>query len=321
MPAGSAHRQTWRLLLTTNRALRFYTGEPYDTPERRIWRIAAGIRSGPEPLGMMWILEGDDQLSPDRLVLVEEFARLAGAHLLRARTARSADRERRGDLVGQALDGRDPRTACQRLGLPATDLAVLAIADARPDAAEHLLDGVATYFDVYRHSAACVLRGETVYCLLPAAGPRTLRETAADLAQRLGLRRRIAVAVGSRVTADALATSRRHADLVLAALRASGESVGTIDEVRPQATLIELAELINDHPDLLLHSLPLDLTDTADSALAWIEAHGDVRAAAARLGVHPNTLRYRIRRLTAAGLDLNDPATRLTLWLRLTLKP
>jgi DNA-binding PucR family transcriptional regulator len=43
-----------------------------------------------------------------------------------------------------------------------------------------------------------------------------------------------------------------------------------------------------------------------------------VRAAARRLTVHPNTLRYRVRRATAiAGLHLDDPRARLVHHLQL----
>ncbi|MEV8636789.1 helix-turn-helix domain-containing protein [Streptosporangium sp. NPDC051023] len=323
VPAKNAPRETRRLLLTSGRALRFLTNAPYDTAEYTIWRVGAGIRSGPEPLGMMWVLEGRDQLSDDKLVLVEEFARLAGAHLLRARTARTVERERRGELVGQALDGRDPRTACRRLGLdPDSGVAVLAVAELSAGdtpLGEHLLDGVATYFDAYRRTAACVLRHDTVYCLMPTPDLAALREIASDLTRQLGLRRRLAAAVGGRVSADDLPRSRHQADLTLAALRASGTAVATIDEVRAAATLIELRSLLDERPGLLLHEADPAPRDVTDSVLAWIECHGDVRAAALRLGVHPNTLRYRIRRLAANGLDLTDPDTRLVTWLRLRL--
>ncbi|MFF4413068.1 PucR family transcriptional regulator [Streptosporangium sp. NPDC001559] len=324
VPERNAPRETRRLLLTTGRALRFLTNAPYDTADHTIWRVGAGIRGGREPLGMLWVLEGRDQLPDDRLVLVEEFARLAAAHLLRARTARTADRERHGELVGQALDGTNPRTACRRLGLdPDAGIAVLAVAGlslgADDPPGEHLLDGVATYFDAYRRSAACVLRAETVYCLVPTPDLTTLREIAADLVRQLGRRGRLVAAIGGRVPAEALPRSRREADLALAALRASATAVGTIDEVRAAATLIELRALLDDHPDLLLHEPSEGLSEAAESALAWIESHGDVRAAARRLGVHPNTLRYRVRRLAADGLDLSDPQTRLVTWLRLRL--
>jgi DNA-binding PucR family transcriptional regulator len=56
------------------------------------------------------------------------------------------------------------------------------------------------------------------------------------------------------------------------------------------------------------------------SLLAYLDALGDVRAAAASLHVHPNTLRYRLRRAAdAAGLDLDDPLLRLFAGLQLRL--
>ena len=57
-----------------------------------------------------------------------------------------------------------------------------------------------------------------------------------------------------------------------------------------------------------------------DSANAYLLAHGDVRAAAGELGIHPNTLRYRIRRVEQLlGIDFTDPADRLLLELQLRL--
>ncbi len=45
---------------------------------------------------------------------------------------------------------------------------------------------------------------------------------------------------------------------------------------------------------------------------AWLDAHGDVSAAAAALHVHPQTVRYRLARLREAfGPVLDDPAARL----------
>ena len=57
-------------------------------------------------------------------------------------------------------------------------------------------------------------------------------------------------------------------------------------------------------------------SDFHDSLSAWLRANADTRAAAAALGVHPNTLRYRVRRAAEiAGLDLDDPHQRLVLQL------
>ena len=49
-----------------------------------------------------------------------------------------------------------------------------------------------------------------------------------------------------------------------------------------------------------------------------LDALGDVRTAAARLTVHPNTLRYRLRRASeVAGIDLDDPSARIVHHLHL----
>ncbi|NUR90881.1 MAG: hypothetical protein HOY71_42980, partial [Nonomuraea sp.] len=133
---------------------------------------------------------------------------------------------------------------------------------------EHLLDDVAGYLDAYRRTAACVLRGDTVYCLMPAQDMAALGEVAAQLTVRLGLRRRLLAGVGSRVGAEELATSRRHADLVLSVLRGSGGAAGasaTIDDVRATAALVELRSLLDDQPQLLVH-----LADPDTRLVTWL---------------------------------------------------
>ena len=52
---------------------------------------------------------------------------------------------------------------------------------------------------------------------------------------------------------------------------------------------------------------------------AWLDAHGDVSAAAEVLGVHPQTVRYRLNGVREASGDraLDDPAARLELALAL----
>ncbi len=55
---------------------------------------------------------------------------------------------------------------------------------------------------------------------------------------------------------------------------------------------------------------------------AWLDAFGDVIAAADSMFVHPNTFRYRLRRLTEVGeLDLADPEQRFALMLQLRIHP
>jgi DNA-binding PucR family transcriptional regulator len=51
---------------------------------------------------------------------------------------------------------------------------------------------------------------------------------------------------------------------------------------------------------------------------AYLEEFGDVPAAAARLGVHPNTFRYRLRKALKM-VDVSDPDRRLVVELQLRL--
>ncbi|HEX4249143.1 MAG TPA: helix-turn-helix domain-containing protein, partial [Pseudonocardia sp.] len=56
------------------------------------------------------------------------------------------------------------------------------------------------------------------------------------------------------------------------------------------------------------------------SLLAYLDALGDVRAAAAILHVHPNTLRHRLRRARAVSkVAWDDPGERLAGHLQLVL--
>ena len=52
---------------------------------------------------------------------------------------------------------------------------------------------------------------------------------------------------------------------------------------------------------------------------AWLDHYGDPKGTAEALSVHPNTLRYRLRRMTeVTPVDLTSPQTRLALRLQLT---
>jgi len=69
--------------------------------------------------------------------------------------------------------------------------------------------------------------------------------------------------------------------------------------------------------DLHAHDLEHG-TAYAATLAAWLDHPGDARTAAARLHVHPNTLRYRMNHLAdVVDLNLTDPATRLAARLEL----
>lgn len=62
--------------------------------------------------------------------------------------------------------------------------------------------------------------------------------------------------------------------------------------------------------------------DLRHSLRLWLEADGDTRVAARRLHLHPNTVRYRVRRAAElTGMDFHDPLQRLVAHLALTTEP
>ena len=61
--------------------------------------------------------------------------------------------------------------------------------------------------------------------------------------------------------------------------------------------------------------------DLVDSLAAWLGRHGQWDTAAADLGVHRHTLRYRMRRVEELlGRSLDDPDLRAELWLALRIR-
>ena len=93
--------------------------------------------------------------------------------------------------------------------------------------------------------------------------------------------------------------------------------------------LLELRDLCIEHPELARGKLEQIVMHDADHGTAYIEtlrayldAFGDVPTASARILVHPNTFRYRLRRLLEIfDLDLDDAEERLVLSLQLRLLP
>ena len=129
--------------------------------------------------------------------------------------------------------------------------------------------------------------------------------------------------VVSAPTTD-LVRARRQVDAALPAVPLG--SCRTVAQVRSTVVLRHLAGALASLPDLgedpLAELIAHDDRrggDLAGTLLAWLDAGGDVVRTAELLGVHSNTLRYRLRRIgELVGTDLRyDAAIRLELHLRL----
>ncbi|MEY9873556.1 DNA-binding PucR family transcriptional regulator [Streptacidiphilus sp. MAP12-33] len=127
------------------------------------------------------------------------------------------------------------------------------------------------------------------------------------------------------------AASRREADRVLDAMVSGrvGAQVADLAQVRAQVLLAETLDLLAATPSVRDPRLTALLAHDAEhggqlapSVLAWLDAFGDVREAAAALHIHPNTLRYRVRRAEQlTSLDLSRPEERVLAMLQLRLPP
>ena len=235
-------------------------------------------------------------------------------------------------------------SAAPRLGIePGSMLEILAFELPAGDHAveelqrERLVDLVTLYCEAFRRRAVCVSIGRVVYALLPAPEPMP-RERVAALAKDIlehadsTLGTSLQVAVGTTVPSlRDLPAARREVDQILLVL-GSGlhhSRVASINDVQSPAILLQLRELAAQHPeigrgalaDVVAHDAKKGTT-YLETLKAYLDAFGDIPLAAARVGVHPNTFRYRLRRLVSLfRLDLNDPDERLVLGLQLRLLP
>jgi hypothetical protein len=125
--------------------------------------------------------------------------------------------------------------------------------------------------------------------------------------------------------------SRNEADLTLRVLRTKNdwEHAGLFASMRHDIVLNEIVEVLRARPilvrglldRLITHDRQRD-TDYVTTLRIYIDSFGDMRSAAELLHLHPNSLRYRIKRLTEiGGLDLGDPKLRLVLQLLFEMAP
>jgi hypothetical protein len=318
-------------------------------------RVALAVRAGDEILGSIWAAV-HGPLSAERTQALCDAAKLVALHLMRLRAGADVERRLRADLVSTALEGGSGSgEALRRLGLADHAGVVLALALALDGGADgsgvphaqlvaerqRVADAFALHLTaVHPHSAAALLGG-VAYGIVPFPRERTDGEQraariATDFLDRIGERIPLVVGIGPLVAeSGALPRSRAGADRALRVLRAGhraghrGHRVALIGDVSIEALLLELGDLIAERGDppsgpvaRLLEYDAQHRSCLVETLRAWLDAFGDVIAASAAVYVHPNTFRYRLRRLAeVGGLDLTDADARFAAMLQLRLLP
>ncbi|MDT5314629.1 MAG: hypothetical protein QOE74_3649, partial [Mycobacterium sp.] len=121
-----------------------------------------------------------------------------------------------------------------------------------------------------------------------------------------------------------VATARAEVDRVLDSAERHPGAIGQVTSLAESRTTVLLDEIVTmiGADDRLVDPRVGELREKdpvlADTLRAYLDSFGDVAAAASWLHVHPNTVRYRVRRIEEAlGSSLTDPDVRLLLSLSL----
>ncbi len=318
-------------------------------PEVTVARAAIAVRAGDEILGTIWAAV-DEPLSPAREQSLVDSAKLVALHLLRMRAGADVERRLASELVATALEG-GPGTvdALSRLGLAGHPLVVLAMGLTDDDRDEtgtlslarreadrqRSADALAVHLSALHPGSVVAVVGGICYAILPVgADAATAEERAAAVAteflQRTGGRVPGMIGVGT-VAPDvsALTRARDSADRALRVLRAGSSSrrVARAADVHVESLMLQLADLaaaeghVTSGPVARLAAYDAaHRAELVETLRAWLDSFGDAVAASARVHVHPNTFRYRLRRIRElGGIDLDDADSRFAAMLELRL--
>lgn len=281
--------------------------------------------------GYLWAqsLDGDDGPRSSGLDLIAD-------ELFRLRARRSSELDLPGrDLRSVLCDGGAPTSALATAldARPGDGLVVLSLRrvsragghgdDHRPARA---LQIAASTGRALRIPAVQTAVGDTIYVLAVRRA-----DVAPDRMLAFGTRLRweieqtigglVLVGVGEEVERlDRAERSRSQADRVVRALaRRDAPRVATLPMVAGAALLDEIEAHMHASPSLqrgMLRALDDD-PELLRTLRGYLDAFGDIGRAAETLHIHPNTLRYRLRRIARAGLDLGSAKERAVLSLQL----
>ncbi|MEU5879848.1 helix-turn-helix domain-containing protein [Spirillospora sp. NPDC047279] len=312
--------------------------------------LAIGVGPAGRPLGAIWVAEDGAPLAAGCEEALRGAARLAVPRFIDHYhgddpAVRAASRE---DLAHGLLTGRfNAMAVAAHLDVdPDSAVAVVAV-DLRERPGEpggevrraEAAEIVSLHAAAYRRNALVTQACGQIYAMLPdtagrfadpAAEPALVR-WAGDLAG--ALRRHTGTAVqaalgGVAPHLDEIPAAKMRAHRTLKIIEVEPDRpVATHSGVRSALVLRDLLDLLAARPEirhpaleeLVAHDAEQG-TELARSLLLYLDTFGDVGRAAQRLHVHPNTLRYRVRRAAElAGIDLDDADERLVTMLQLRL--
>ncbi len=301
-------------------------------------RVAIGIqlpaadpRRAPAFAGTIWVQQGARALAEDVEDVLRGAAVLAGRIMARLAAAPSTHALRVQQLLGLRAAGPgepdDPVAIARELGIVADGrAAVIGVQSATAHA--RLADVMALSASAFHPEVQVASNGSRIYLLFPATGKPAavtswVRGAVESLRTELGLQLHAVVAAPVAGLGQA-AAARAEVDRVLdSAGRHPGalRPVTSLAEARTTVLLDEIVTLIAADDRLIdprVDELRAKDPMLADTLRVYLDSFGEIAAAAAQLHVHPNTVRYRVRRIELLlGTPLADPDVRLVLSLSL----
>lgn len=303
-------------------------------------RAAIAIKAGSRPLGTIWAIESADGIDGEGQRALVEGSRLAALTILRNLNASGLELQLREGALLRALDGSlSASETTFRLSLPGgADLALIGFAaipyaERSSPLISHVASALTRYVAAYRPDAAMATTSRTVYVLLPGGGSAAASRFAAGAlaATHTTFPGQVRVAI-ARTSTDPMDLSmmRTETDDILRVTTTQPDlpTVARLEDVHTRVLLSHVADLLVHEPRLEHPGVVAMVAhDTARgtaygrSIAAWFDAVGEIAIAAEALDVHPNTLRYRLRRATELfGIALQHPDDRLAIWMQLRLR-
>lgn len=297
-------------------------------------RLAVGIHRADGRrsfVGCIWVQQGSRPLADDAEEVLRGAAVLAARVMSRLTARPSTHALRVQQLLGLSDGGPiDVGAIASELGVATDGQAVLVAFDQSNSQGRHdrLADVLALSANAFRPDAQVAARGSRVYVLFPQTAKRSslqswIRGTIGGLDTELGLQLRAVIAAPLAGLAG-LPTVRADVDRVLDSVARhpdSFDAVTALADARSTVLLDEIVTMVAADERLVdprVRELQARDPVLAQTLRVYLDEFGDVAAAAQQLHVHPNTVRYRIRRIeTILTTSLADPDVRLLLSLGL----
>jgi DNA-binding PucR family transcriptional regulator len=296
-------------------------------------RLAVGIhlpatdtRRPPGFAGTIWLQQGSAQLADDVEEVLRGGAVLAARIMSRLAAAPSTHTVLVQELLGLGDDSVDVDAIAGELGVAADGR--VALVGFRGEGTAVPANVIALSASAFRADAQVASTGERVYVLLPKIGATSsltswVRGMVAALRRELGLTLRAVIAAPLAGLAGA-AAARAEVDRVFDSADRHPGAIGqvtSLDEAHTTVLLDEIVAHVAGQQRLVdprVRALREQDPMLADTLAAYLDGFGDIATVAQRLHVHPNTVRYRIRRIEKLlSTSLDDPEDRLVLALGL----